>query len=183
MRFACRDVTRPLADLGRFDFVWVRFVLEYHRRKAAGIVENLARILNPGGILCLIDLDHNCLNHYGLTPRLERAISGIMGTLERERDFDPYVGRKLYAFLYDLGFEEIAAEVGYHHLIYGKLNVIDAFNWTKKVEVAARTSGYPFADYPGGYPEFLEEFQRFFADPRRFTYTPVVLCRGGKPGA
>ncbi|MBW2100511.1 MAG: methyltransferase type 11, partial [Deltaproteobacteria bacterium] len=42
-------------------------------------------------------------------------------------------------------------------------------------------SGHRFDEYEGGYEEFFEEFKRFFADPRRFTYTPVISCRGCKP--
>ena len=178
--FVCKDFYQPLHELGGFDFIWVRFVLEYHRSKCRDIVANLSEILNPGGILCLIDLDHNCLNHFGLSARLEKAIYGVMETLKMENDFDPYVGRKLYSFLYDLGFDDIAVDVDHHHLIYGKLSEIDEYNWTKKVEVAARESGYRFDDYDGGFDEFLEDFKRFFADPRRFTYTPLIACRGRK---
>ena len=178
--FVCRDFTQPLQDLGNFDFIWVRFVLEYHRSKSAEIVANLRRILKPGGILFLADLDHNCLNHFGLSARLSDALSGIMHKLETDHDFDPYAGRKLYAYLYDLGFEEIAVEMDHHHLIYGALNEVDRYNWTQKLEVAAQNSGYLFDAYPGGFPEFLEEFQLFFADPRRFTYTPIICCRGLK---
>lgn len=173
----------PLDGLGEFDFIWVRFVLEYHRAGCRDIVRNLTGLLRPGGILCLIDLDYNCLSHFGLSPRLEKTISGIMETLERDHDFDPYLGRKLYSFLYDLDFREIAVDVGMHHLIYGPLDQVDEYNWTKKVEVAARNSGYGFDEYPGGYDEFVEEFKTFFADPRRFTYTPVISCRGIKPPA
>jgi SAM-dependent methyltransferase len=179
--FVCKDFCDPLQDLGRFDFVWVRFVLEYHRAEAKQIVSNLMQILKPGGILFLADLDHNCLNHYGLSPRLREALDGIMHDLEHDHNFDPYAGRKLYSFLYDLGLENIAVEIYHHHLIYGELSEIDNYNWTRKLEVAAQNSGYGFAGYPGGYGEFLEEFRTFFADPRRFTYTPLICCRGQKP--
>src|SRR6185369_7418502 len=114
IEFACRDFYRPMADLGQFDFVWVRFVLEYHRSQSQAIVANLAQLLKPGGILCLADLDHNCLNHYGLTKRLEHALKGVMEKLEQDHDFDPYAGRKLYSYLYDLGFRDIAVEMGHH---------------------------------------------------------------------
>jgi len=67
------------------------------------------------------------------------------------------------------------------HLIFGKVKEIDAFNWTKKVEVSAKKLGYQFEEYKGGYEEFFEEFKHFFSDPRRFTYTPVICCRGCKP--
>jgi len=42
---------------------------------------------------------------------------------------------------------------------------IDAFNWTKKVEVSAKKLGYQFEEYKEGYEEFFEEFKHFFSDP------------------
>ena len=170
-----------LDDLGLFDFVWVRFVLEYHRSKAFEIVQNISRILKPGGILCLIDLDYNCLSHSGIPSRLENTIFNVMSKLEQECDFDPYMGRKLYSYLYDLNFQNIAVDLSAHHLISGDLNEVDAYNWNQKIQVAAKNSDYPFTEYPGGFNEFAEEFQRFFSDPRRFTYTPLISVRGTKP--
>ncbi|MFQ3620180.1 MAG: class I SAM-dependent methyltransferase [Spirochaetales bacterium] len=72
--FVQRDLRTSLTDLGPFDFVWVRCLLEYFKQEAFSLVQNLTSVLKPGGILCLLDLDHNCLNHYGLPPRLEQAI-------------------------------------------------------------------------------------------------------------
>ena len=181
INYACRDIRDPLDDLGRFDFIWVRFVLEYHSSKSFEIVRNISRNLNPGGILCLIDLDHNCLNHFGLPQRLENALFAMMKIMETDFDFDPYVGRKLYSFLYDLKFADISLDLAPHHLFYGRINETDIFNWTQKVKVAGRRSGFHFEDYPGGYEEFFAEFKRFFEDPRRFTYTPVICCRGTRP--
>jgi ubiquinone/menaquinone biosynthesis C-methylase UbiE len=180
LSFVCRDFLQPLQELGSFDFIWVRFVLEYHRSKSAQIVANLQRILQPGGLLFLGDLDHNCLNHFQLSDRLSEALFGIMRRLASDHDFDPYAGRKLYAYLYDHGFQEIAVQLDQHHLIYGKLKETDRYNWMKKLEVAARNSGYEFEAYPGGFAEFLEEFNDFFVDPRRFTYTPIICCKGRK---
>ncbi|PLX85659.1 MAG: methyltransferase type 11, partial [Desulfuromonas sp.] len=179
--FKCRDARGPLEDLGLFDFVWVRFVLEYYRKDSRELVENIAKIVKPGGTLYLIDLDHNCLSHYGLPARLERVIIDVMKSLEEKANFDPYVGRKLYSYLYDLGFEDIGVDVSAHHVIYGELKDSDAFNWMKKVEVAPKKIGYEFTDYEGGYDEFLAEYETFFSDPRRFTYTPVIACRGRRP--
>ncbi len=181
IEFTCKDICEPLDDLGMFDFIWVRFVLEYHRSKSFDIVKNISNILKRRGILCLIDLDYNCLSHFGLSQRLERTIYKIINTLEKNADFDPYAGIKLYSYFYDLGYQDINVDLASHHLIFGELKETDAFNWTKKVEVAARNSGYRFEEYEGGYEEFFEEFKTSFADPRRFTYTPVISCRGCKP--
>ncbi len=178
--FCCADARKPLDQLGEFDFIWVRFLLEYYRADSFEIVKNIIKTLKPGGTLCLLDLDYNCLSHYGLSGRLERTIVGILKALEQKADFDPYVGRKLYSYLYDLGFEDIQVKMTPHHLIYGPLKESDDFNWTKKVEVAGRKLGN-FDEYPGGFEEFYQEFKAFFNDPRRFTYTPLIACRGRMP--
>jgi SAM-dependent methyltransferase len=181
LSYLCRDATKDLSDLGPFDLIWVRFLLEYYRSRTFEIVRNLSRILKPGGILCLIDLDFNCLNHFDMPARLSDALQGCMRRLEQVADFDPHVGIKLYSYLYDLGFEAIEAALAPHHLIYGQLKENDAFNWGRKMDVAVKQSGYEFHQYAGGYEEFKSEFEAFFADPRRFTYTPVISCRGRKP--
>ena len=180
IKYILRDIREPLDDLGMFDFIWVRFVLEYYRSESFNIVKNISSILKPGGIICLIDLDYNCLNHFGLSKKLKRTIYGLTKAMEKNADFDPYVGIKLYSFLYDLGYQDIDVSLTPHHLIFGELNKVDAFNWTKKVEVAVKRLGYDFKEYKGGYEEFFEEFTRFFSDPRRFTYTPLISCKGHK---
>jgi ubiquinone/menaquinone biosynthesis C-methylase UbiE len=181
LKFLCKDIRNSLDQIGMVDFIWVRFVLEYYQATSFDIVKHIYRILKPGGIICLIDLDYNCLSHFKMTPRLEKALHGIMRTLERKADFDPYVGRKLYSYLYELHCQNIDIHLDAHHLIFGELKETDAFNWVKKVEVAGKKSGYQFEGYEGGYLEFFEEFKKFFSDPGRFTYTPVICCRGCKP--
>jgi SAM-dependent methyltransferase len=180
-RFLCRDVRDSLDDLPAFDFLWVRFLLEYYLADSIKIVEHISKYLKPGGILCLIDLDHNCLNHYGLSERMEKTLSELTVLSQKKANFDPWAGRKLYSFLYDLGYENISLDVSAHHLIYGPLKEMDAFNWTKKVEVPPQKLQYDFKEYQGSHQEFLEEFSEYIRDPRRFIYTPVIACRGQKP--
>ena len=179
--FEHRDVYGPLDDLGMFDFIWVRFFLEYHRSSQYELVGRFSSMLVPGGILCLIDLDHNSMNHYGHSDRLRNAINSSIAALEKDYDFDPYAGRKLYSHMYDLGLEDIDVRVGHHHLIFGELRDGEEFNWLKKVAVAGRDSGYDYPDYPGGFEEFYDDCRNFFRNPRRFTYTPLVICRGRRP--
>jgi SAM-dependent methyltransferase len=181
IEYHCRDLREPISDLGLFDFVWIRFVLEYQGSRIVDILNTIDTILKPGGVVCLIDLDYNCLTHYGIPERLESALLGTISRLADNADFDPFVGRKLYSCLYDLHYQEIAVDVSPHHLIYGDLGEVDAFNWIKKIEVAAKNSGYDFAEYGGDYDAFRKEFKESFANPRRFTYTPVICCRGKKP--
>lgn len=179
--FLHRDARPPMTDLGEFDYVWVRFLLEYHRTNSYDLTRNISDIVKPGGTLVLIDLDYNCLSHFGHSDRMDRALKAVMASLEVKANFDPYVGRKLYSYLYDMGYQDIDVQVGAHHQIFGELKHSDDFNWTKKVEIGARYSGYDFAEFEDGFEGFLSEFRTFFADPRRFTYTPIIAARGRKP--
>jgi SAM-dependent methyltransferase len=180
VEFVCQDIRLPLDNLGEFDFVWIRFVLEYYRSNAADIVYNVSKVLKPGGTICLIDLDLNCMNHYRLPDKLERAIVYFMKTLEEKANFDVYAGRKLYSYLYDLGYEGIDVNVSAHHVIYGELGPIDAFNWTKKLEVLASKLEFDLPEY-GSIRELSDDFTRFFSEPRRFSYTPMICVCGKKP--
>jgi len=178
--FLCRDIRESLDDLGKFDLVWVRFVLEYYRTTAFDIVKHLSQFLKPGGIMCLIDLDHNCLNFYGLPERLEKTILKIMEKLMNDFDFDPYAGRKLYSYLYQLGFTNIEVHMEPHHLIYGNLKDEDAFNWSMKLFKIAEKINIDFSEYKGGKEEFLQEAKNFLHDPQRFIYTPLIMAKGIK---
>ena len=178
IQFKCRDLRKPVGEPGAFDLIWVRFVLEYFRSESPEIVKNLAASLKPGGLMCLLDLDYNCLTHYERNPEIEKILFKLMKALEQKHNFDPYAGRKLYAFLYDLGFQDIQVNVLAHHLIYGYASDSDFFNWYKKVEVASEKAEKLFENYPGRGKAFLADFKNFFLDPRRFTYTPLILCKG-----
>jgi len=181
IEFICKDIREHLGDLGMFDYVWVRFLLEYYHSNSFDLVKNISKIVKPGGILCLIDLDHNSLNYYDISPRLERTVSAAIKILKEKANFDPYAGRKLYSYLYKLGYQDIDVNVSAHHLIFGKLKDVDDFNWMKKIEIISKRVNYHFEEYEGGYEEFLDEFKRFFRDPGRFVYTPVISCRGIRP--
>lgn len=180
--FHVRDALSTLADLGSFDFIWVRFALEYYREESFDIVRNLAAVLRESGILCLVDLDYNGLSHYGIPERLETALRHAVRVLEIRENFDPFAGRKLYSHLYRLGFRDIRMEAGAHHLIYGPLREMDEYNWMKKLETLGNRLG---GDLPGysGPEEFRKDFLAFFRDPGRFSYTPVLAAWGRRPPA
>jgi len=172
------DLTKPIEGLGLFDVIWVRFVLEYFRKESPEIVGRLRTLLKPGGYLCLIDLDYNCLGHYEMPALMNAMLAKLMAYIDAEFNFDTYAGRKLYSYLYDQRYENIEMELMAHHLIYGKARQTDIFNWLKKLEIGTDKMKGLFTDYPGGAAAFVEDFKNFFLDPRRFTYTPLILCKG-----
>jgi SAM-dependent methyltransferase len=181
LKFHQADIYGDLKDLGRFDFIWVRFFLEYHRSSSAGIVKKLSELLTNGGILCAGELDHHSMNHFPVDERMEQALAGLSAHLQKHADWDPYAGRKLYTHLYDAGLTEIDVRLDAHHLLFGPMGDIQEGDWLAKLQVDASGCGYPFPQYAGGFDEFLAEAQALLTNPRRFTYTPIILCRGIKP--
>jgi len=181
MDFVVHDLRHSLKGMGPFDLIWARFVLEYNLLESREIVKNLTECLKPGGRLCLLDLDHNCLNHYELPNKMDKLLRELTVKVEQAFNFDPYAGRKLYSYLYDMGYEEIQLDLTAHHLIYGSVKDADVFNWIKKIEVMSTKAPKNFEGYPGGHKAFFADFIRFFNSPRRFTYTPLILCKGTKP--
>jgi ubiquinone/menaquinone biosynthesis C-methylase UbiE len=181
LEFLAVDFTKPINGLGQFDLIWVRFVLEYFRDGAIDIVKNLSESLKPGGSLCLLDLDQNCMSHYPLPPEMEIILHSVIKRLENEHNFDPYAGRKLFSHLYKLNYENIEADMSAHHLIYGKLQQQDQFNWLTKLKVISEKAKDLFEPYPGGAEGFLSDFSKFLNHPGRFIYTPLILVKGKKP--
>jgi ubiquinone/menaquinone biosynthesis C-methylase UbiE len=181
IEFQLRDLREPLTDLGKFDFIWIRFVLEYYLDGSIDIIRNLTQILKPDGALCVLDLDYNCLSHYPLSPEMEATLLKLVQRMIQKYNFDPYVGRKLYSYLYNLGFRDIEVNLIPHHLIFGELKNSDDFNWMKKIQMASVKATDIFDEYPGGYAAFFTDFGTFFHDPGRFTYTPLIMCKGKKP--
>ncbi len=177
--YEVRDVCGDLTILGKFDFIWVRFLLEYFRKESFDIVKNLTGILKRGGILCLLDLDCNCMNFHGASPQLESTLARVMEALQEHGNFDPFVGRKLYSYLYDLKYRNIRVDVSSHHVIYGELGDADVMNWLIKVETIAN-KGYVDLSELGGVRGFCKELEKFLDNPRRFIYSPLVMCRGVK---
>jgi ubiquinone/menaquinone biosynthesis C-methylase UbiE len=181
VRFVQHDLTQPFQSHHRYDAVWMRFLLEYFADDPLNIVRNAAATLKPGGIMVLADLASNSLNHHGLSDRLSRTIEDVIGCLGRFANFDPFAGGKLYAHLYDLGFRDIEITTEAHHLIYGQISKEDRSNWLSKLEVAVKSSGSTFTEYDGDFNELRKEFLEFLDNPRRFIFTPIIICRGIKP--
>ncbi len=63
-----------------------------------------------------------------------------MNFMDKQYNFDTFVGRKLYSFLYDSGFENIEVELMAHNLIYGEIKDKDKFNLIKKIEMSEKKS-------------------------------------------
>lgn len=108
-------VTEPL-EAASFDLVHARFVL-MHISEREQAIANLVQALRPGGWLLIEDADFAT----ALPPDQSDASQAVQQVFDATRQFyvsigvDPYLGRKLPAWLQQLGLQNIetATEIGF----------------------------------------------------------------------
>jgi ubiquinone/menaquinone biosynthesis C-methylase UbiE len=166
----------PFDDNG-FDFVWVRFLLEYLKEPLVAISE-AKRVARPGGLVVCADLDGNCLFHYPISPRLEAGLNKVMTKLS-EIGFDPWVGRKLYHYYRVVGFSQVSAQVFTHHLIAGEPCERERNNWHAKIDTLHAKLAESFSKQEEA--EYLVTGMKALIDsPDTFTYSPLIMMIGTK---
>lgn len=166
----------PFED-NSFDFVWMRFLLEYLKDPLVAISE-AKRVARPGGFVVCADLDGNCMYHYPIDPRLERGLLKVMEKLS-ETGFDPWVGRKLYYYYRTVGFSKITAHMTPHHLIAGEPSERDRNNWHTKIDTLKTKLAGAFSNQEE-VTYLVDGFKALIEDPNTFTYSPLIMMVGTK---
>lgn len=158
-----------------FDFVWSRFLLEYLKRPVDAIAE-MKRVARKGGLVANADLDGNCLFHYPIDPHLEAGLQKICRILAAT-GFDPWVGRKLYHYYRQVGFQDIRAFVTPHHVIAGEPREDERRNWHEKIDtIHAKLTGV--YDDQQELDDLAEAFKGFIDSPETFTYSSLIIVVG-----
>ncbi|KAJ7439783.1 S-adenosyl-L-methionine-dependent methyltransferase [Mycena latifolia] len=107
--FARGDVTKELNfDPETFDIVHCRFVVA-HIQNARDAIERAARLVSPGGLLLLADMDMSRLRDTA-GPTVHRVLSRFMESMAA-RGADAEIGKKLEGIIGSLGsFERVHAD-------------------------------------------------------------------------
>lgn len=90
---------------GRFDFVYVRLVLQHVERPEEALIQAL-QCLKPGGRICLLDSDESILAIHPAPPDLDRLLAETQ-LLQQIRGGDRFVGGKLAYYLSRAGAIDI----------------------------------------------------------------------------
>lgn len=101
------------AELGSFDIVHARFLLE-HLRDPARAVAAMVRAARPGGRIMLVDDDHAVMRLWPEPPHFEELWSDYIRRYDA-LGMDPFVGRRLVALLHEAG----ATQTTTTELFYG----------------------------------------------------------------
>lgn len=97
--FSANLTSMPSAD-NIYDVIFVRFVLE-HTLNPEKIVNELTRILKPGGHLVVIDMDGLIFNLH----HQDKKLGENLGLLQRKLPIDLYIGRKLPRMMKEAGLQ------------------------------------------------------------------------------
>jgi SAM-dependent methyltransferase len=111
IEFRVEDVTEPppSTDVGRFEVVYVRFVLTHLTDPAAAVAHLLARVA-PGGTLIVEDID--CSGHvcFPASAAHDRYVRWYSETATR-RGVDPNIGPRLPFLLRDAGVQGVSMHI------------------------------------------------------------------------
>lgn len=103
------SVYRLAPFAGRFDFVYMRLVLQHVERPDEALAQALA-CLKPGGRICLLDSDESVLAIHPAPPDLDRLLAETQ-LLQQMRGGDRFVGSKLAYYLNRCGATDIDARL------------------------------------------------------------------------
>ncbi len=92
-----------------FDFIYARFVFQ-HLEKPQLALQNIRRVLKPGGILCIIDVDDNWTS---FAPESNAFIKFIRksGAGQKRKGGNRLIGSQLYGMLSEAGFKNVSTKI------------------------------------------------------------------------
>lgn len=108
-----------------FDQVFVCFVLE-HLADPVGALESLARVLKPGGGICVVEGDHGSCYFHPETPASRQAWQCLVESQARLGG-DSLIGRRLYPLLSQAGFKQVRVEPRMVYVDQGRPELVEGF--------------------------------------------------------
>ncbi|MBU7587377.1 MAG: methyltransferase domain-containing protein [Nostoc sp. TH1S01] len=92
-----------------FDFVYARFIFQ-HLFEPMKALNNIYNVLQPGGIICLLDIDDAWFTLYPEPSNLT-SFCQMSAVVQKEKGGDRYVGRKLNTYLKNAGFIDVQTSI------------------------------------------------------------------------
>lgn len=92
-----------------FDIVYARLIFQ-HLAEPVRALESILRVLKPGGIVCIVDVDKGWS---GLCPEPDSSVELDQAIIQKHlsQGGDPWVGRKLSYYLSTSGFQQVRTTV------------------------------------------------------------------------
>lgn len=163
-----------------FDLVYCRFLLEY-AVAPQDVVREIVRVCRPGGRVLLQDLDGQLLWHHPIDPALQADVERVLQTLAH-MGFDPFAGRKLFAWARVAGLQDIGVRAESYHLIAGRIGERDLGLWERKLDIALPALAEALGSAAAAR-SLRERFLADLSDEDTLSYSVVFTVCGRAPGA
>lgn len=107
--FSSGNVYRLELPENAYDFVYARFVFQ-HLEKPRLALENILKVLKPGGVLCILDVDDNWTS---FAPESDAFVTFIRrtGAGQRRKGGNRLIGSQLYGLLCAAGFTAVSTRI------------------------------------------------------------------------
>ncbi|PSB01855.1 class I SAM-dependent methyltransferase [Merismopedia glauca] len=92
-----------------FDFVYARLLFQHLSDPQTTLTE-IKRVLKPGGIACLVDVDDDWVMFHPAIASMVTFQEAVVKA-QLEQGGDPHVGRKLGSYLADVGFGRVKTAI------------------------------------------------------------------------
>jgi len=92
-----------------FDFVYARFVFQ-HLEKPDLALSNIRKVLKPGGILCILDIDDNWTS---FSPESDAFVKFIRksGAGQKRKGGNRLIGSQLFGLLSRAGYQNVSTKI------------------------------------------------------------------------
>jgi ubiquinone/menaquinone biosynthesis C-methylase UbiE len=91
------------------DFVYARLLFQ-HLSDPQVTLREIQRVLKPGGIICIVDVDNDWTMFYPPVPSI-KTFQQYITKIQQQQGGDPQVGRKLGGYLTTAGFAQIKTSI------------------------------------------------------------------------
>jgi ubiquinone/menaquinone biosynthesis C-methylase UbiE len=161
-----------------FDLVYARFLLT-HLRHPAEALARMLRVLRPGGIVIVEDIDftgHFCHPHSQAFSRYVEIYTQVV----QRRGGDPHIGPRLPELLLDSGFEHVQMHVVQPAGLDGEVKLIAPLTMENIMDAVLAEE----LATKGEGDRVIEELYAFARNPRTILSLPrIVQAWGERPQA
>jgi SAM-dependent methyltransferase len=165
-----------LADSGRYDLVYARFLLS-HLSDPAAVLLRMREALRPGGRVVVEDIDITSHSHWPPCPAFNRYIE-IYSATAQAHGADSSIGPRLPALLVDAGFADVDVAISMPLFREGEGKSIARITLANIADAAIAAQFTTRAEVD----ELLAGLARHEADPRSIqSAAQAFQCVGVRP--
>lgn len=180
IEFRHADVLQLPFQVGMFDVVWSKHLLQWVSRRETALAEFI-RVTRPGGRVVCCNFDGFCLSHYPTDAQVQQDVERWFSTAQADFGFDSNIGRKLPSMFRDAGLRDIKFDIVPDAAFCGFGGDPERrWNWEAQWRSARAFNTRVFGNQQAA-DEAIQRIIRTFNDPAVFVYTTLFYVEGIVP--